>query len=71
MATEAARSRCRTRLQRLAASTLDVDALRLEAIEELRRAAGFELWGVPLVDPDTLIPYRAVVSETPPWGAPA
>ncbi|MCA1695526.1 MAG: hypothetical protein LC749_12785, partial [Actinobacteria bacterium] len=63
MAREAARSRCRERLELLARSTLDIDALRLEAVDHLRRTIGFELWGVPLVDPDTLIANRVVVSD--------
>jgi len=69
MARERARSRCRERLEALAGSTLDVDALRLEAVEELRRAIGFDLWCAPLVDPDSLIPYRPVVSDALPFGA--
>jgi DNA-binding CsgD family transcriptional regulator len=68
VARDRARSRCTGRLEQLAASTLDVDELRLEAVEQLRQAIGFELWGVPLVDPDTLIANRAVVSDVPPWG---
>ncbi|MBV9094962.1 MAG: helix-turn-helix transcriptional regulator [Streptosporangiaceae bacterium] len=69
MARDAARSRCRQQLELLADSALDVDALRLEAIDQLRKTIGFELWGCPLVDPDTLIPSRVVVSNLPPWGA--
>lgn len=69
MASEAARSRCRRRLELLAESGADVDVLRWQAIEELRRSVGFELWGIPLVDPDTLIPSRALVSDEPPWGS--
>jgi DNA-binding CsgD family transcriptional regulator len=56
-------------LEALASATLDVDALRLEAVEQLRRAIGFDLWCAPLVDPDSLIPYRPVVSDDLPFGA--
>lgn len=68
MGRERSRSACIRRLESLAGSTLDVDALSLEAVAELRRAIGFDFWGVPLVDPDTLIPSRAVVSDPQPWG---
>jgi DNA-binding CsgD family transcriptional regulator len=53
----------------LAGSALDVDGLRLAVIDELRRAIGFDLWCAPLVDPDSLIPYRPVVSDELPFGA--
>ena len=69
MGPERARSRCRRQLGLLADSTLDIDSLRLEAIDHLRRAIGFDLWCSPLVDPDTLIPYRPVVSDALPFGA--
>ena len=68
MAREAARSRCRQQLELLAGSAADIDRLRLEAVQRLRHAVGFELWGVPLVDPATLIPHRVLVSDVPPWG---
>lgn len=61
-------SRCRQQLALLAESTMDVDSLRLEAIEHLRLAIGFDLWCSPLVDPDSLIPYRPVVSDALPFG---
>lgn len=66
---ERARARCRRQLERLAESRLDVDSLRLEALEHLRRAIGFDLWCCPLVDPDSLVPHRPVVSDTMPFGA--
>jgi DNA-binding CsgD family transcriptional regulator len=66
---ERARSRCRHQLELLADSTLDVDSLRLEAMAQLRRAIGFDLWCCPLVDPDSLIPYRPVVSDGLPFGS--
>lgn len=69
MATERARSRCREAIKLLADSTADVDSLRIEAVEHLRRAIGFDLWCAPLVDPDTLIPNRPVVSDTLSFGS--
>lgn len=69
MLRQRARSRCRDQLQLLAESTLDVDSLRLEAIAQLRRAIGFDLWCSPLVDPDSLIPHRPVVSDALPFGS--
>ena len=63
------RSRCRQQLELLADSTLDIDSLRLEAIDRLREAIGFDLWCSPLVDPDTLIPHRPVVSDALPFGS--
>ncbi|HXF97265.1 MAG TPA: helix-turn-helix transcriptional regulator [Gaiellaceae bacterium] len=68
MVRERSRSRCRQRLALLAGSDLDVDSLRLEAMEHLRRAIGFDAWCSPLVDPASLIPYRPVVSEALPFG---
>lgn len=68
MLRERARSRCRQQLALLAESTLDADSLRLEAINHLRQAIGFDTWCAPLVDPDSLIPYRPVVSEPQPFG---
>jgi DNA-binding CsgD family transcriptional regulator len=60
MATEGARTRCRQRLERLADSSEDHEAMRRVAIAELRLAIGFERWCVPLVDPDTLISHTGV-----------
>jgi hypothetical protein len=68
MMRERGRARCRGKLELLADSDLDVDSLRLEAIEHLRAAIGFDLWCVPLVDPDSLIPHRPVVSDALPFG---
>lgn len=48
---ERARNRCRERLKTLAGAQLDPEQARLEAIEELRRAVGFERWCWPLTDP--------------------
>lgn len=69
MSQERARSRCRDQLELLADSTLDVDSLRLEAMAHLRRAIGFGMWCCPLVDPDSLIPHRPVVSDVLPFGS--
>lgn len=63
------RSRCTQQLELLADSALDIDSLRLEAIDHLRQAIGFDLWCSPLVDPDTLIPHRPVVSDALPFGS--
>ena len=68
MVRDRARDRCRAQLQRLADSALDVDTLRLEVMVELRQAIGFDLWCCPLVDPDSLIPHRPVVSDALPFG---
>jgi DNA-binding CsgD family transcriptional regulator len=68
MTRERERSRCRRDLEALAGSGLDMDALRLEAVGSLRRAIGFDMWCVPLVDPDSLIPHRPVVSDALPFG---
>lgn len=69
MVHERAGQRCRGELERLAQSSLDLDSLRLEAIAQLRTAIGFDLWCSPLVDPDSLIPHRPVVSDALPFGA--
>jgi DNA-binding CsgD family transcriptional regulator len=48
---ERARNRCRERLAALGDAGLDVDAARRAAVEELRRAVGFDRWCWPLTDP--------------------
>jgi DNA-binding CsgD family transcriptional regulator len=48
---ERERNRCRSRLEALSAATLDPEQVRRAAIEELRRAVGFERWCWPLTDP--------------------
>jgi DNA-binding CsgD family transcriptional regulator len=68
MLRQRARSRCRDQLEKLAGSGLDVDSLRLDAIAALRHAIGFDLWCSPLVDPESLIPHRTVVSDELPFG---
>jgi DNA-binding CsgD family transcriptional regulator len=49
------RRRCRERLETLAGATLDADEARRSAIEELRRAVGFERWCWPLTDPSSVV----------------
>jgi len=51
--TERARNRCRERLEILADADLNPDDARLAAIDELRRAVGFERWCWPLTDPQS------------------
>jgi DNA-binding CsgD family transcriptional regulator len=69
MLRERERSRCRRELELLAGSRLDIDTLRMEAMGHLRRAIGFDFWCTPLVDPDSLIPHRTVVSDALPFGS--
>ena len=38
-------------------------------MERLRTTIGFDLWCSPLVDPDSLIPHRPVVSDDLPFGS--
>jgi DNA-binding CsgD family transcriptional regulator len=52
---ERARRRCRERLEALSGARLDADAARRAAIEELRRAVGFDRWCWPLTDPDSAL----------------
>jgi hypothetical protein len=52
---ERVRSRCRERLEALRHADLDADEARRAAIEELRRAVGFERWCWPLTDPDSAL----------------
>jgi DNA-binding CsgD family transcriptional regulator len=51
---ERTRRRARDRVELLADSGLDADAMRLEAIEILTTAVGFDRWCSLLLDPDTL-----------------
>ncbi len=55
-----ARSRCQRRLLTMCNAGVDADTLRLDIIEELRRAIGFAAWGWPLADPDTLLATSGV-----------
>jgi DNA-binding CsgD family transcriptional regulator len=56
MATARARGGCRERLEQLSESSVDCDAVRMEAIAELQRVIGFDRWCWPLADPETLLP---------------
>jgi DNA-binding CsgD family transcriptional regulator len=56
MVSERTRARCRERFVRLSESSLDRDAMRLEAIADLQRVIGFDRWCWPLADPKTLLP---------------
>ena len=53
-------ARCRERLERLAASTLDCESIQREAITNLQRLVGFDRWCWPLADPKTLLPLGGV-----------
>ena len=55
MASEWKRQRCRERIDDLADSGADIDALRREAIEILQATIGFDRWCSLLLDPDTLV----------------
>jgi len=57
---ERARSRCRERLETLAAAGLGADEARQEAIVELRRVVGFERWCWPLTDPDSALSMSGI-----------
>ena len=63
MATARERGRCRERLEQLSASSLDCDAIRLEAIAELRRVVGFDRWCWPLADPETVLPCSGLAEH--------
>jgi DNA-binding CsgD family transcriptional regulator len=63
MATARDRGRCRERLKQLSASSLDCDAIRLEAIAELQRVVGFDRWCWPLADPETLLPCSGLAEH--------
>ena len=65
MTSERRRTRGLERLERLAAADLDVDGVRLEAIEEIARVVGFRRWCFVLADPDALAKHRIAGLETP------
>jgi DNA-binding CsgD family transcriptional regulator len=48
---------------RLSESSLDTEAIQLEAIAELRRVIGFDRWCWPFADPQTLIPLSGVAEH--------
>ncbi len=57
------------RMERLADSGLDSEAVRFEAAAELRRAVPFEAWCAPTADPATKLVGRAVGAGFPPGDA--
>jgi DNA-binding CsgD family transcriptional regulator len=57
------------RIALLAHSGLDSDAVRFEAVAELRRAVPFEAWCAPTADPATKLVGRAVGTGFPPGDA--
>ncbi len=57
------------RITLLAHSGLDSDAVRFEAVAELRRAVPFEAWCAPTADPATKLVGRAVGAGFPPGDA--
>lgn len=63
MATDRERARCRERLERLSASSLDCDSIRREAIDDLQRIVGFDRWCWPLADPETLLPCSGLAEH--------
>ncbi len=64
MASETARRRARSSLERLVQSPLDTDSLRREAVEILRGAIGFDWWCWALIDPGSRLPTR-YLSDNP------
>src|SRR5262245_19285360 len=63
MVSERGRSRCRERLEKLSASSLDGESLRFEAICDLRGTIGFDRWCWPLADPETLLPLSGLAEH--------
>jgi DNA-binding CsgD family transcriptional regulator len=63
VASDRNRTRCRDRLARIGAATLDCDSLRHEVVAELKRVVGFDRWAWPLADPDTLIPLAGIAEH--------
>jgi DNA-binding CsgD family transcriptional regulator len=63
MATARERSRCRERLERLGASSLDRESIQRETIAQLRRTIGFDRWCWPLSDPETLLPLSGLAEH--------
>ncbi len=60
MGTHRARARALERVERLAGSTADTDALWLDAVAELGRALTFDRWCALRIDPDSLTGYSGV-----------
>lgn len=63
MATYRGRERCRERIDALAHSAVDDEALQREVVAELRRAIGFDRWCWSLADPDTLVPGNGMADH--------
>jgi DNA-binding CsgD family transcriptional regulator len=63
VATARERTRCRERLQRLSASSLDGESIRREAIADLQRVIGFDRWCWPLADPDSHLPLSGLAEH--------
>lgn len=63
MATERERSRCRERVERLGASSLDRESIQRETIAQLRSSIGFDRWCWPLGDPETLLPLSGLAEH--------
>jgi DNA-binding CsgD family transcriptional regulator len=57
------RGRCRERIERLTASSLDCESLQREAIAELQAVMGFDRWCWPLSDPEALVPLGGVAEH--------
>jgi len=55
--------RCRERLERLSASSLDRESIQREAVTDLRRVIGFDRWCWPLADPEAGLPTGGGVAE--------
>lgn len=56
MATQAARTRSRERLEALAVSRVGGEELQREVVQELRRVIGFDRWCWPMADPTSVLP---------------
>jgi DNA-binding CsgD family transcriptional regulator len=63
MPTERERSRCRERIERLGASSLDRESVQRETIAQLRISVGFDRWCWPLGDPETLLPLSGLAEH--------
>ena len=60
MATAKTRTRCIERLNAIATSACQLEELRLEMLDELRRAIAFDRFCMLLADPDTLMEHRGL-----------
>jgi DNA-binding CsgD family transcriptional regulator len=66
MATDRTRCRGRELILKLVDGGLDAETLRLELIEALRAAIGFDTWGWPLADPAALLATTGI-ADTAIW----